>query len=599
MKQLILFISLIFISYNNLCAQSKQVQIEKVENNLIPFVSIKGSEGMNIYDRMKYYNVLGVSIAVINNYKIAWAKGYGYADTARRYLVNSETMFSAGSISKFVAAVTALKMVEEGKLNLDSPINNYLTTWKIKENDFTKRNPINLKMLLSHTGGISQSSFFGFTPDRKILPSILDILNGAPGSDNNRIVVNSEPKKEFRYSGGGLMIAQMAMMDVSKRDFETINQEKLFNVLGMKNSTFQQPLPAKFKNQTSWGYSAAPWYKGMPYIYPQQAAAGLYSTPTDIAKVFIDVQKSIIGKGKILNKSTAEKMFTSQSNVSEGGYKEQIGIGPFLLQRADNTDKDGVYFEFTGVNAGFVAYAIGSVENGNGAVIMLNTGDDFNGLGKEIRRSIAKSYNWKNFLPEEVVPVILTDDQLTNLIGRFRRSEDEVIYIRKEGNYLVEKINQSNDIICVPISKDSIVFTDFNIKGKFNLDENGNAMSLQSEYQKTPMLKMKDHEFTPTEYLLAGKYEEAKNGFRKMNMNEYQLTYFAYDLLNKKPVQLEASKAILELAEEKFPNSSIVYNRWGNYYFLIKNNELAKSNFEKALKLDPQNTEAIEMLSKF
>ena len=389
------------------------------------------------------------------------------------------------------------------------------------------------------------------------------------------------------------------MMDVSKRDFETINQEKLFNVLGMKNSTFQQPLPAKFKNQTSWGYSAAPWYKGMPYIYPQQAAAGLYSTPTDIAKVFIDVQKSIIGKGKILNKSTAEKMFTSQSNVSEGGYKEQIGIGPFLLQRADNTDKDGVYFEFTGVNAGFVAYAIGSVENGNGAVIMLNTGDDFNGLGKKIRRSIAKSNNWKNFLPEEVVPVILTDDQLTNLIGRFRRSEYEVIYIRKEGNYLVEKINQSNDIICVPISKDSIVFTDFNIKGKFNLDENGNAMSLQSEYQKTPMLKMKDHEFTPTEYLLAGKYEEAKNGFRKMNMNEYQLTYFAYDLLNKKPVQLEASKAILELAEEKFPNSSIVYNRWGNYYFLIKNNELAKSNFEKALKLDPQNTEAIEMLSKF
>lgn len=121
----------------------------------------------------------------------------------------------------------------------------------------------------------------------------------------------------------------------------------------MKNSTFGQPIQSKFTKQSSWAYSSASWFKGMPYIYPQQAAAGLYSTPTDLAKFFIDIQKSYIGKGKVLSESITRLMLSPQQNVSDGSYKEQIGIGPFLIQRTDNKDPNGVYFEFTGVNAGF------------------------------------------------------------------------------------------------------------------------------------------------------------------------------------------------------------------------------------------------------
>lgn len=596
MRQITLILLTLFAG--QLFAQNKSLpkRIKEVENNLIPFVPIKGFEGWNIIDRMKYYKVPGVSIAVIKDYKIDWAKGYGLADTLQKIPVTTETMFSAGSISKFLMAVTALKMVENRQIELEKPINNYLTTWKITENDFTKKTPITIRMLLSHSAGTSQSSYFGFTPTQP-LPTIMEILNGAKISETRPVVVNSEPNIEFRYSGGGSMIAQMALMDVSKKSFSNLTQEFLFDELSMQNSTFEQPIPSKFTKQSAWAYSSASWFKGMPYVYPQQAAAGLYSTPTDLAKFFIDVQKSYIGKGKVLSQATAKQMLSPQQNVSDGSYKEQIGIGPFLIQRTDNKDPKGVYFEFTGVNAGFLAYGIASVTNGNGVIIMLNSGDDVNGLGKEIRRAVAKVYNWTNFLPTELQPISLTDTELDKFVGRYRMAADEVLYLRKEKNYLVENINDGNDIYCFPISKDTIVFSDYNIKGFFVRNDKGEIIGLQNIYQEKPMLKMKDNEFSPSEYLKMQKYDEAKNGFEAMKMNEYQITYFAYDLLNKKSLDMIAVKTILEVAIEQHPNSSIVHSRWGDYFLKLNDKPNAIKSYKKTLELDPTDQQTKDILN--
>nr|MCU0354381.1 beta-lactamase family protein [Cytophagales bacterium] len=183
-------------------------RIKAVENNLIPYVPVQGFPGWNILERMKHYKVPGVSIAVIKDYKIDWAKAYGLADTIKKTPVTTETMFSAGSISKLVMAAAALRLVQEGKLSLDEPINNYLTSWKLKENEWTQEKPVTLRMLLSHTGGTSQSAYFGYTPDKNPLPTVVEILSGAPGSETNPVVVNSEPGKGFRYSGGGSLVAQ-------------------------------------------------------------------------------------------------------------------------------------------------------------------------------------------------------------------------------------------------------------------------------------------------------------------------------------------------------------------------------------------------------
>ena len=580
-------------------SQSNQTlkKISEVENNLIPYVPVKNFKTWNIYDRMKFYNVKGVSIAVIKDFKIDWAKGYGFADTLKNQKVTASTLFSAGSISKFVMAVGALKLVQESKLSLNEPINNYLKTWKINENEWSKSKLVTLQMLLSHTAGTSQTSYFGFTPEKK-LPTILEILNGDKIAESRGIVVNSEPGKEFRYSGGGSMISQMAIMDVSDLSFEKYCKLNIFVKLGMKNSTFEQPLPEKFNKNASWAYSSASWFKGMPYVYPQQAAAGLYTTPTDLAKFCIEIQKSYLGKGKILNQDLTKKMLTPQAKVSEGSYKEEIGIGPFLIQKTDNTSEKGKYFEFTGVNAGFLAYALASFEDGNGVIVMLNSGDDVNGLGKEIRRAVAKTYNWTNYLPKEIEPVVLDKIDLKELTGRYKSGEDEVISMEMENDYLVERFNNGNPIYCFPISKDSIVFSDYNIKGIFGRNENGKIVSLKNIYQKDGMPKLKENEFLPNELLSQKKYEEAKNAYRNLKLNEYKITYLIYDLFNRKKPDFEAVKTMLTLAEEQNPNSSIVFCRWGDYYLKINDKENALIYYKKAVLLEPENDEIINAISK-
>lgn len=597
-KWLIIFAALSFLC-NNLVAQSARVKIKinQVENGLFPFVPVAGFPTWNIYDRMKYYGVPGVSIAVIKDFKIDWAKGYGLADTASKAAVTTQTLFSAGSISKLVMAAAAMRLVQDKKILLDAPINNYLTSWKIPENEWTRKKPVTLRMLLSHSAGTTQSAYFGFTPDKNPLPAITDILSGSGLAETRPVIVNTEPGKEFRYSGGGSMIAQMALMDVAKKDFATFMQETIFAPLGMQHSTFEQPLPSAFAAKASWAYSAAPWFKGMPYVYPQQAAAGLYTTPSDLAKFFIELQKAYRSNGKVLQKITAQQMFTPQFIVSKGMYKEQIGVGPFLLERTDNQENKGKYFEFTGVNAGFLAYGIANLTEGYGVVIMLNSGDDVNGLGKEIRRAVAKVYNWNGFLPDEIKPIALSALELESYSGRYRRGPDEVVYIRKEKNYLVENINEGPDIYCFPVAQDTVFFTDFNVKGYFVLNNNGKAVSLQTAWQEKPMVRMKEDEFTPSELLRAKKYEAAKAGLRAMQLNEYQITYLAYDYINKKSPELKAAKAILEVAEEQHPKAGVVFSRWGDYYLKLNDKFRAITSFSKALALDPADTQSLKILN--
>lgn len=578
-------------------AASVKSRIKSVENGLIPYVPVQGFPAWNIYERMKHYKVPGVSIAVVNNFKVEWAKGYGLADTLKKTPVTPQTMFSAGSISKLVMAAAAFQLIQEQKLSLDEPINQYLKSWKIPENDYTRQTPVTLRMLLSHTGGTSQTSYFGFPPSNKNLPSIIDILSGQPNAESRGVVVNSEPKKEFRYSGGGSMIAQMALMDVSGERFEALCDRVLFQPLGMPQSTFAQPLPSQFQAQAAWGYSYASWYEGMPYVYPQQAAAGLYATPSDLASFLIEIQRALRGKGKVLSQASAQSMVTPVAKVSEGGFREEIGVGPFLLQRIDNQDAQGRYFEFTGVNAGFVAYLIGNITEGYGAVIMLNTGDDFNGLGKEIRRAIAQTYGWHNFLPSAIQPKKWTKAELERVVGRYRLGPDEVMSFQRKGDHLIQVINSGSPIPCFPIAKDSIVLTDFNIKAHFRFDAQGRAISFKSAYQPNAIPRMAADEFTPTELINAQRLPEAQALLRTQQLNVYQITYKIYELLNRKPVgNFSAAKMLLELAEEQHPQSAIVFARWGDYYLKMEDRAAAIRAYERANQLDPSDEGVVKAL---
>ncbi|UFH55596.1 serine hydrolase [Spirosoma sp. KNUC1025] len=572
-------------------------RITAVENGLIPYVPVAGLAGWNLEERMRYHKVPGLSLAVIHDYKIDWVKSYGLADTTTRKPVTNETIFSAGSISKLLAAMAALKLVEQGKLSLDAPINQYLTSWKLAENDFTRKTPVTLRMLLSHRGGTSQSAYFGFTPDKVPLPSVPDILAGKPGTDSRPVVVNSEPNKEFRYSGGGYLVAQMAMMDVTGRDFATLTDELIFKPLGLRSTTFAQPLPPQLAAKASWAYSSNGWFKGMPYVYPQQAAAGLHTTAADLAKIIIDIQNSYRGKGVILSQSSAQAMMTPLAAVSDGFYKEQIGLGAFLLQQSTKTDERSRFFNHTGVNAGFIAEVMGSLTDGNGLVVMLNNNNGANELKKEISRAVASAYNWKDFLPRPLVTFVLADSLLNAYVGRYQRGPDEVVSIRRKGNLLVEKINNGNDIICVPIGRDTIALTDYTAKAYFSRGKSGKIDSLRLEWDKTPWPRMPDGVFLPNELIRMGRIDEAITGYQLMNLNVYQLTYMAYEFVNGRPANLPAAEGVLKLAKQRFPNDGIVYSRYGDLYLKRGNKASAIEAYQMALQLDATDQDAKDKLA--
>jgi CubicO group peptidase (beta-lactamase class C family) len=549
---------------------------------------------------MKAYGVPGLSVAVVHNYQVAWAMGYGWADAKFQKPVTVETMFSAGSISKPVAAMAALKLVQDSKMQLDEPVNSYLKSWKVPDNDFTRKTPVTLRHLLSHTAGTTQHGLGGYTPDEP-LPTLVQTLNGIPPAQTRPIIVNAMPGQEFRYSGGGTMVAQMAVMDVTGQRYTQFMEDTIFRKLGMVNSTYEQPLPPKAQRKASWAFSNQPWYKGMPYVYPDAAAAGLYTTPTDLAQFIIELQNALRGaKSRVLDQAHATMMVTPvKKDIEPGFYRSDIGLGIFLLQRTDNRDAPaGVYFTHSGLNAGFTADFVGSLQDGNGVVVMINN-DDAMGLVKEVMRSVAKTYKWKNYFPDEIKPIPMTDKQLDRYVGRYKKDDDEVITFTREENHLLQKgVNWKIGVTVYPVGENTFAFTDYTLRGRFALDEHGKAKTFQTDWSEV-MPKMKDGEFVPSELLKMGRIAEAVEGYRNMKgVTESQLTQMAYNLIKGKPTNLTAGLAIARLALELYPQSAAAHHRLAEAYEALGDNSRAIDYYQKVLELDAHNIDARERLKK-
>jgi len=219
-------------------------RIAAVERRLLPAVRIKGRPAapMALADRMKAHGVQGVSIAVINDHRIEWARGYGVADAAAGSPVDGGTLFQAGSISKPVAAAAALVLVQNKKLDLDRGVRRWEKSWKVAENAFTKGHPVTLRGILSHTAGLTVSGFPGY-PRGAALPTVAQILDGLPPANTPAVVVDQRPGEQFRYSGGGYTVLQLLLVDVTKKPFPDLVQELVLGPLPMTRSSYQQPPP--------------------------------------------------------------------------------------------------------------------------------------------------------------------------------------------------------------------------------------------------------------------------------------------------------------------------------------------------------------------
>ncbi|HKD17556.1 MAG TPA: serine hydrolase [Thermoanaerobaculia bacterium] len=533
-----------------------EARITAVENGLRPPVLVEGDHTWSLAERMKFYGINGVSIAVIRDSKVEWAKGYGLADVEANQPVTAATLFQAGSISKPVSAMGALVLVEDGKLKLDGDINAYLKSWKVPGNEHTAKTPVTLEEILSHTAGLTVHGFPGYAAGAPV-PTVPQVLDGAAPANTAPVRVDLDPGTQYRYSGGGYTIAQLAMADVTGQPYPALMQRLVLGPLGMKESTFDQPLPASLVGSAAAGYYAdGKPVQGKRHVYPEMAAAGLWTTPSDLARFAIGIQKMLAGGKGPLSKAMAQNMVKPR--------REDYALGLGIRDEGETK-----YFEHGGADEGFQAQLTASEDRGYGAVIMTNS-DRGHLLMPEILRAIAAAYYWEGYQIEAIRAAKLSPEDLAIYAGKYRLDADTVLVVAPSGGGLEVKVPLGDTFTLVPVSKQAFVRRDAETRYTFGRRSDGGAQLTVSGKTSTETApRVGPGTRVPSEDLADGKYDEALAGYRKLlsanpkdpAVAETRLNQLGYEALQKK--DYPKSIAIFRVNTELYPDSANTFDSLG------------------------------------
>jgi CubicO group peptidase (beta-lactamase class C family) len=363
-------------------------RIHRIEENAvsIPLGTGEASLQFDLPTLMRQMHMPGLSIAVIDDFKIVWAKGYGVTEVGGSTPVSPDTLFQTGSISKPVAAMGTMYLVEQGKLSLDEDVNQKLVSWKVPENQFTQEQKVTLRRIMSHSAGTTVHGFPGYSVDGPI-PTLVQILNGQSPANTSPIVVDILPGSQWRYSGGGVTIEQQLVLDVTGKPFPQFMRETVLDKIGMDHSTYEQPLPAAKAIMAASGTRRdGTMTPGKWHVYPEMAAAGLWTTPTDLAKCAIEMALSRQGKANhVLSEKMTREMLSPQI--------DHMALGWFLDEKNPNQ------FGHDGDNDGFEAVLLMLSDSGQGVAIMANSQNLYHVEGYIIE-SVAREYKWKYIPPQ-------------------------------------------------------------------------------------------------------------------------------------------------------------------------------------------------------
>ena len=372
-----------------------QQRIIKIENGLVEFKfgppdNAQTQKMLNLTERMAFYKVPGVSMAVINGNKIEWAKAYGNLNADSGMPVTTDSYFEAASTTKMLVAAAVLHFVGKGMLNLDKDVNNYLQSWKIPENDFTKTKKVTLRLLLSHQSGLPSTNFS--YEDGKI-PSVVRVLKGELPAQNKPALVEFEPGSKWQYSNIGYVVIQLLLEDLTGKPLPQILRETVFEPLKMKSSTLEYPLTKEWQKKEALPHNE----EGKvcePSMHPTALAqGGLMTTPSDLALFTIELMRAYRGESaKIMSKEMVRKMFQAEVDLDPAilGVPLKDGLGVLLFVNAEQK----IVFGHPGDNyPGATCWQLGVPGTGQGVVIMTN-GLKGNLLAMEIFGAIKKEYNW-------------------------------------------------------------------------------------------------------------------------------------------------------------------------------------------------------------
>ena len=371
---------------------SQAPRVARVEQGL-PRISLPTGETLQLDLRqwMDTFKVPGLSIAVFDNFRVVFKKSYGVREVGSALPVTLETTFQAGSISKPVTAMAVMHFVQEGKFSLDQPINEKLLSWKVPDNAFTAVEKVTLRRLLSHSAGLTVHGFPGYAVGEPI-PTLVQVLDGVPPANTRPVRVQMVPGTKFEYSGGGTTVVQLMLVDQLKKPFPEILEETVFRPLGLKHSSYEQPQPPARAAFSATGHRQdGKAVEGKWHVYPEMAAAGLWTTAGDLAEVAIEMAKSKHGQSnRILSQASAQEMLTVQA--------EPVGLGFFVDPKSDR-------FGHNGDDEGFQASLVAFSDSGKGAVIMVNSANGFAVFGP-LMASVAREYGWTAYAPEPVLPFL-------------------------------------------------------------------------------------------------------------------------------------------------------------------------------------------------
>ena len=333
--------------------------IERVERGLLP-ATLDGASPAppwTIQDRMRHYRVPGVSVAVIRDFKVEWARGYGVLENGSATAVNEETLFQAASLSKPLTAMGILSLIQAGSLALEDEVNRRVRSWRIPDNEFTRVRPVAVGHLLTHTGGINIPGLAGYEPGVPV-PTLLQILDGIrPIVNHPPVRVELVPGTRHVYSNGGYIILQQLAIDIAGMEFAPWMRSAVLDKLEMSRSTFAQPLPALLAPNAASGHRPGGLILPGKYMtHPEMAAAGLWTTATDMARFVIELQKSHAGmSNRVLSAPMTRNMLTAVAS--------NYGLGMVI-------EAEGLLFQHTGSNQGYRNMLVGYTHTGDGAVVL-------------------------------------------------------------------------------------------------------------------------------------------------------------------------------------------------------------------------------------
>lgn len=356
-------------------------RIRSVETGLVEDLSAPGWEERTLEERMAHFRVPGLGIAMIDDYELSWARGYGKRQVGEEGRVTPDTLFQTASTGKSVMAALALSLVQTGLLDLDEDVDAKLRSWRVPANGFTERAPVTLRRLLSHSAGTTSHGYLGY-PRGAPLPTLPQILDGMPPANSPPIRVEAVPGERHLYSNGGYLIAQQLMMDVTGKSFGQLLQDGVFGKLGMKHSHLHPLAPSLCPHAASGHLEDGRTVHGGWHVYAEVGAGPFWSTPSDMARFGAELMRAHQGRSdRLLSQDMALAMFTPQS--------DEYGLG--LVIEDDGGDR--FYAMHKGANVGFRSLIVFYPRLGQGVVIMAN-GDRGDALAREVLSSVSREYGW-------------------------------------------------------------------------------------------------------------------------------------------------------------------------------------------------------------